>query len=63
MPQVTVDGRAYDTEKLSDPARQQVLNLIAVDEEIRRLQMQLAIYQTARNAYATALKSALPKDD
>jgi hypothetical protein len=63
MPQITVDGRAYDTEKLSDPARQQVLNLTAVDEEIRRLQTKLVIYQTARNSYAAALKSELPKDD
>ena len=63
MAQVTVDGRIYDSDKLSDSARQQVVNLTAVDEEIRRLQTQLAIYQTARHSSATALKSELPKDD
>jgi hypothetical protein len=39
------------------------VNLAAVDEEMRRLQMKLAIYQTARNSYASALRSELPKDD
>ena len=30
------------------------------EQEIQRLQLQLAIAQTARNAYAQALKQALP---
>jgi hypothetical protein len=38
------------------------MNIDVVDQEIRRLQVQLMIYQTARNAYATALQQALPKD-
>lgn len=59
---ITVDGRDYDLEKLNADARQQALNIVAVDEEIRRLQMHLAICQTARNAYAAALQGALPKD-
>ena len=63
MATVTVDGREYDTEKLSEPARQQVVNLAAVDEEIRRLQARLAICHTARNSYAAALRAELPKDD
>ena len=37
------------------------MNINLVDQEIRRLQVKLAICQTARNAYATALQSALPK--
>jgi len=61
MSHVTIDGRDFELDKLSGPARQQALN-INVDQEIRRLQVQLAIGQTARNAYATALQSALPKD-
>jgi hypothetical protein len=49
-------------DKLSGPARQQALNINLVDQEIRHLQFQLAICQAARNADATALQSALPKD-
>ncbi len=49
-------------DKLSGEARQQAMNINLVDQEIRRLQVQLTIYQTARNAYATALQQALPKE-
>jgi len=63
MPDITVDGRTYDLMTLSEAARQQLTNLTTVDDEIRRLQGQLAIYQTARNTYAAALKAELPKDD
>ena len=62
MSHVSIDGRDFELDKLSGPARQQALNINLVDQEIRRLQVQLAICQTARNAYATALQSALPKD-
>jgi hypothetical protein len=62
MAHVTVDGRDYELTNLSEAARQQITNLNAVDEELRQLQVRVAICQTARNAYATALKSELPKD-
>jgi hypothetical protein len=55
MAHITVDGRIYDLDKLSEPARQQAMNIDVVDQEIRRLQIKLVIYQTARNAYVTAL--------
>jgi len=38
------------------------MNINLVDQEIRRLQVQLTIYQMARNAYVAALQAALPKD-
>jgi hypothetical protein len=62
MSHVTIDGRDFELDKLSEPARQQAVNINLVDQEIRRLQFQLAICLTARNAYATALQAALPKD-
>ena len=62
MGHVAVDGRNFELEKLSGEARQQAMNIRMVDEEIRRLQVRLAICQTARNAYAIALQAALPKD-
>jgi hypothetical protein len=33
-----------------------------VDQKIANLQQEIAIMQTARNAYAQALAAALPKD-
>ena len=62
MSHVTIDGRDFELDKLSGPARQQALNINLVDQDIRRLPVQLAIGQMARNAYAAALQSALPKD-
>lgn len=56
---VTVNGTRYTTAKLSDEAKTQVLNVQVTDTEIARLQQQLAIAQTARNAYSNALVSAV----
>ena len=53
---VTIDGTDYNLADLSENARSQVTNLRVTDQEIARLQQQLAIAQTAR-----ALSEELPK--
>ncbi|WP_163649506.1 DUF6447 family protein [Modicisalibacter sp. 'Wilcox'] len=58
---ITIDGADYNLADLSENARNQVVNLRVTDQEIARLQQQLAIAQTARTAYANALKSELPQ--
>ena len=58
---ITIDGKAFDVADLSDSAKQQVANLQATDAEIEKLKQQMAIYQTARTAYARALAAELPK--
>lgn len=60
---VTIDDKEYDPDNLSDSAKGQIVNLQVVDQEIASLQQKLAIAQTARNAYATALKEELPEED
>ena len=60
MPTITIDNIAYDTDSLSPDARAQMQMLQAAEAEIQRLNVQLALAQTARNAYAKALKAALP---
>jgi Family of unknown function (DUF6447) len=62
MTVLKIDNREFEIEKLSEPARQHVQNINVVEEEIRRLNVQLAIYQTARSAYLAALRTSLPKD-
>lgn len=57
---ITIDDKEYALDGLSDAAKAQVTNLRVTDQEISRLQQQLAIYQTARKAYANALKAELP---
>lgn len=60
LPQyITINGTSYTSAKLSDAAKQQALNIQAVDAELARLQQQLAFVQTARNAYSAALIEAV----
>ncbi|MCG5539511.1 DUF6447 family protein [Halorhodospira sp. 9622] len=56
---VTIDGTSYNLSDLSENARQQLLNVRAADQEIERLNRQLAITRTARQAYARALEQEL----
>lgn len=60
MPTLKIDDREYDTETLSDAAKQNLRMLQLTEQEVTRLQLQLAIAQTARNAYANAIRQALP---
>jgi hypothetical protein len=67
MPKIKINNTEYDTDSLPDAAKQQLQMLAVTDAEIKRLQAQLAIAQTAKNAYLTALaeavKPALPAGD
>ena len=62
MPTITINNQPYDTDTLPDSAKQQLQMLAVTDAEIKRLQAQLAIAQTARNAYARALAEAVIAD-
>jgi len=62
MAKVTIDGKEYDTDALSEQVRNNLLNVRQCDREVADLERKLAITRTARNAYAQALKGALPKD-
>lgn len=57
---ITIDGKDYALDDLTEAAKSQLTNLRIVDQEIARLQQQQAIAQTARNAYAQALQVELP---
>jgi hypothetical protein len=60
MTTINIDNVEYDTDKLSDDAKAQLISLQFCDQELQRLQAQVAAIQTARMAYAKALQSALP---
>ena len=60
MTTINLDNIEYDTDKLSDEAKAQLVSLQFCDHELQRLQAQAAAIQTARMAYAKALQSALP---
>jgi len=61
MPTIKINDKDYDTDSLSAEAKAQLDMLLATEGEIRRLQAQLAINQTARVGYVNALKAELAK--
>ncbi len=62
MPAIKIDNKDYDRDALSDDAKKQLQAIQATDQEIQRLNIQLAIAQTARNAYGKALQNLLEKE-
>jgi len=60
MTTISIDKQDYDLDGLSDDARAQLQMLQFCDQEIVRLNAQLATVQTARLAYSNALLAALP---
>ncbi len=59
MAKVNIDGQEYDTEQLSQEARNQVNSIKFVDHRIAELKGEVAALQTARNAYTQALNELL----
>jgi len=60
MPTIKIDNTDYDLDSLSAEAKAQLQSIQFVDQELARLQAQVAAMQTARNAYVKALKAVLP---
>ena len=60
MTTIKIDDREYPIDSLSQQAKDQLASLQFVDTELLRLQAQIAALQTARMAYAKALKDSLP---
>lgn len=58
---ITIDNQEYDVDSMSDDAKAQLASIQFVDAELVRLQANIAVYQTARNNYINALRSALPE--
>lgn len=56
---VTIDGKSYPIDSLSEAARQQLQNIQMADNEIKHLKARLSLAQTARSAYLEALKAEL----
>jgi|JTFN01.1.fsa_nt_gb hypothetical protein len=57
---VTIGGKQFNFADLSDKAKTQLANIRVTDREIERLEQQLSIFKTARNAYTNALLAELP---
>lgn len=62
MPMIKIDDKNYDLDTLPEEVKAQLASLQFVDAELQRLNAQSAILQTARIAYANALKEFLTKN-
>lgn len=63
MTTISIDEKEYDLESISDEAREQLIALQFTDQLIARAQQELAVLQTARNAYAAALRDILAEEE
>jgi hypothetical protein len=63
MPKITVDDIEYNTEDLSDNGKAQLASLQFLEVQMKKLNSEVAVYQTARNAYVAALKAELEKTE
>lgn len=59
MPKITVDDIEYNTEDLSENGKAQLASLQFLEVQMKKLKAEIAVYQTARLAYVTALKNEL----
>lgn len=59
MSVVKIDGIEYALDVLSDDAKGQIASIQVVDRCLNETKEQIAILQTARAAYAAALKNIL----
>lgn len=59
MPKITIDGVEYNTEDLSDNGKAQLASLQFLEVQMNKIKSEIAVYQTARNSYASALKVEL----
>ncbi|WP_440998186.1 hypothetical protein [Arhodomonas sp. SL1] len=59
---VTINGRQYPVDNLSDEAKANLQSYRFAEQEVQRLEAKLALTRTAMKAYGRALRENLPKD-
>ena len=62
MPKITVDNIEYNTEDLSENGKAQLASLQFLEVQMSKLKSEIAVYQTARNAYLVALKADVEQE-
>ena len=59
MANVTIDGKEYDYDGLSDKAKATLSSIQFVQSELKRLSAQASVLKTAEAAYGNTLKQEL----
>ena len=63
MPKITIDNVEYNSEDLTENGKAQLASLQFLDAQMQKIKADIAVYQTARNAYVAALKEELEQID
>ena len=53
---ITIDGKEYNLNNLSETAKAQLINIQFVDAQLQQLNNELAVADTAKIGYSNALK-------
>ena len=61
MPHITVDDVEYNTEDLTENGKAQLASLQFLEVQMKKLQAEIAVYQTAKSAYVAELKNEIEK--
>lgn len=56
MPKIKLDDIEYNSEDMTENAKAQLVSLQFTDAQIRKLRQEIAISETARQAYIAVLK-------
>jgi len=56
MPKIKLDDIEYNSEDMTENAKAQLVSLQFTDAQIRKLKQEIAISETARQAYIAVLK-------
>ena len=60
MPKITINEKEYDTESLSEELNAEINMLANVERKLIESQVEIAILQTAKNAYSKRIQDLLP---
>ena len=58
---VSIDGKDYVLDELSNEAREQIASLQFVEQQLQQLQNEWAVSDTARIGYSNAIKKEVEK--
>jgi hypothetical protein len=61
MPRVTIDAIEYNTEDLTESGQAQLASLQFLESQVRKIQQEMAVYQTVQRTYVAVLKAEIEK--
>lgn len=61
MPKIIIDDIEYNTEDLTEKSRAQLASLQYLEEQMKKIRSEMAVYKTAQLTYVSALKVEIEK--